>query len=132
MIVPLFFSQYSRLLRFICVGGAAACVHFTVGLILTQYVLLNPMISNIGAFCVAFAVSYFGQSRWTFTSDEPKDRREIFRFAATSLLGLLINQGILYIGLYAFYWLYPAALFLAIAGAAVSTYLVSSFWVFRT
>lgn len=86
-----------EILGFLVVGIAATLTHLGVGL-LAFYVLplgLSALQANLLAFCVAYLVSYFGNSSLAF----PETRRGLAsfcRFLIVSLISLSLNQGIVF------------------------------------
>ena len=55
-------------IKFVIIGGIAACVHFLVVILFVELLNLNPLIANIIAFLVAFCFSFSGQRLFTFAS----------------------------------------------------------------
>ncbi|WP_252107294.1 MULTISPECIES: GtrA family protein [unclassified Halomonas] len=112
-------------LRFIAVGATATATHMLVATLL--YAFLNgraiPVI-NFAAWLTAFVVSFWGHQRVTF-----KRSTTFGRFLLMSLSGLAINYALL--GALLQTPLLPLlAMLLAIAGAAMSTYLLAKYHTF--
>jgi putative flippase GtrA len=114
-----------RILRFIIVGLLATAVHFVV---VTFAIWIKPSVpaslATIIAFLVAFPVSFFLHSRFTFQADG-----SAFRFLITSVTGLCLNAGTT-----ALIEAVTAQKFIAayagILIAPIFIYLLSSRWVF--
>lgn len=83
----------AQLMRFGLVGLAATAVHLGMAwLALWQWPDASPFLVNLVAFLVAFQVSFWGHSRFTFRqSGSP------WRFFAVTLGGFGINNGLLWV-----------------------------------
>ncbi len=114
-----------RPLRFALVGAAATLVHMAVATLLLGLCSWPAYPANLGAFLVAFGVSYLGHRHITFArAGSP------WRFLLVALAGFGLNN-LLLTGLLA--WGVPPlyALVAATALVPVFSYLLSSLWVFR-
>ncbi|KTT41137.1 hypothetical protein RSA46_04675 [Pseudomonas oryzihabitans] len=114
-----------RPLRFILVGGLATLVHILVAGALLATFSLQPYVTNLGAFLVAFGVSYCGHRYLTFARQGSIARFFIVAIAGFALNNLLLT-GLLALGLSAF-----LAIVVATALVPVFSYLASSLWAFR-
>ena len=85
----------AQALRFGLVGAAATLLHVLLAVGLVEAAALSPLSANLAAFCAALAVSYLGNLRWTFAL-RGAHRTRFPRFATIALLGLLLNQTIVY------------------------------------
>ena len=81
--------------RYALVGAAATGLHVLVALSLVEWAQIPVLSANLAAFGCALLESYLGNHRWTFAA---KGRHEFHfpRFAAVALLGLALNQAIVY------------------------------------
>ncbi len=86
-----------KLFRFIVSGGIATGVNLVLIFILTEYVHLWYLLSATLAFFSAFLISFFLQKFWTF-NDPSKDkiRRQAFLFLATIIIGVGVNDLVVY------------------------------------
>lgn len=113
-------AEALQALRFIAVGGVATATHMAVATLL--YALMHGRtiaLANFIAWLVAFSVSFWGHQRVTF-----KRQTTLHRFLLMSLTGLGINYAAL--GLLLLTPLSPLlAMLIAIATAAVSTYILA-------
>lgn len=80
-----------RSLAFLSVGAAAALVHLAVVYLLVEFAAWLPANANVAAFCVAFAVSYLGQRRFTFGAAAPW-QSSVWRWGMVSVMGFALNQ----------------------------------------
>ncbi|MCB8889205.1 GtrA family protein [Halomonas malpeensis] len=82
-------------LRFVFIGGLATLVHILVAAILIfSFPLLHVYLINITAFLFAFMFSFLGHQYITFQKEG-----SIVKFLGMSLLGFLLNNIILTLGL---------------------------------
>ena len=80
-----------------CVGGGTAfIVDFGLLYFLTEYANLWYLWSANFSFIVAALVNYLIQRFWTFQSTEAKALRQFFIFLAVQMVGLFINNTIMY------------------------------------
>jgi len=116
-------------IRFAIIGAAATVTHLAVGLG-TIATGVPPLAANPVAFAVAFGVSFVGHRAWTFANTGVPVRQALPRFAAVALGGLALNEAALAALLN--WGIAPTTAFaLAVALAAVSTYVLSRAWAFR-
>ena len=120
-------SLPGQLIRFGCVGGAAAATHLGVVAALVP-AGLPPLVANALAFAVAFQVSYYGHRGWTFRS--PGGRGEYFRLLLVSLVSFALNEA-LYAAMLRFAPCdYRVSLALVLVAVAGFTFAGSRLWVF--
>lgn len=115
----------ARPLRFALVGSVATLVHMAVAALLLQRWGWPAHGANLGAFLVAFVVSYLGHRHITFARAGSPWRFLLVALAGFGLNNLLLT-GLLACGVPALY-----ALLVATALVPVFSYLLSSGWVFR-
>ncbi len=116
--------------RFGVVGVAATVLHVSIGLALHVIWNVPPFWANLIAFCMSFSVSYAGNHRWTFKSTATHGSSAP-RFAIATALGLVLNQGIVYVVTTLLQGPYPVALALIVTLVPPISYLLGRFWVFR-
>ncbi len=81
--------------RFALIGAMATTTHILLAIVLVELVGLPPVSANFLAFCGALAVSYLGNHRWTFAANG-RHEHHFPRFAIVALIGLALNQSIMY------------------------------------
>lgn len=118
-----------RWVRFGAVGVAATLSYFLLGLFFVNLLRLPLLIGNGLAYIISFAVSYAGQSRWTFQTTN-RDRAALPRFALTQAFGLCLNSCIIWIG-NRIGLIYEISMAVAIFLVPVFVYLLCKYWVFR-
>ena len=87
-----------QIIIFIIVGGIATVIDYVIFFILHELLGINTIISNIISFTVSVIYNYIASVKWVFEVDESKDKKQQFIiFIVFSILGLLINTGIVYL-----------------------------------
>ena len=128
---------------FALVGAAAAATHFAA-LVLLVRAGLAPQWGNVGAFAVAFAVSFAGHYRFTFaqtrtgaaagvdTGARGRWLASLWRWLASSLCGFALNHALFLAGLRLLGpAAYQAAWLAATALVTLATFALGKFWAFR-
>ena len=114
------------------IGSLAALVHYCVAVSLEGFAHISPAYSNIAGFVLAFPVSYFGHSKLSFANHQSSHQEALPKFFVVALVGFIANQ-ILVLGLmHAFnlpFWLVLGVVMVIVA---VSAYLLSRFWAFKS
>ena len=118
-----------RWIRFGLVGGAATLCYALLGLLFVNAWAMPLLAGNALAYLISFAVSYLGQSLWTFQA-RGGHRAMLPRFAATQAVGLGLNSCIVWL-LVRFGLSYGLAMPVAVVLVPVVVYLLCKYWVFR-
>lgn len=116
-------------MRFSLVGLIATVAYFILGFIFISVLKWPVLIGNALAYLLAFFVSYFGQSKFTF---QVRGSHAIMlpAYLATQVGGLLLNSCI--VGFCIKKHLpYLLAMLIAAGITPVAVYLTCRFWVFR-
>ena len=116
--------------RFVLTGGMATAVHLAVALTLIR-LGTAPLVANALAFAVAFTVSFAGHHLVTFAGHGAALAPALSRFVIVSGLGFLANQITLFLSLKSGFVGPGPALLGANACAALCSFVLSRFWVFR-
>ena len=120
--------------RFLAVGGLATMTHVAVFVLLVEYLVLHPLLANLYAFCVAFAIGFTGHYYWTFArADGPASRARgpaMARFLLVSVAGLGLNSLVVYcvVGLLSLSYLYAALLMVTLVPLLI--FLLNRSWAF--
>lgn len=89
-----------RIVRFGLVGGINTLVDYGVlNLLVWAFAIQSAVVlavANAGAFFVANLNSYFWNKRWTFKDRRHGTMRQYVLFLGVSLVGLLVNSGLIY------------------------------------
>jgi putative flippase GtrA len=119
-----------QIFRFGFVGVLATLVHVGVGLGLHEGAGVVPFWANLVAFCCALGVSFYGQTRLTFP-DSANDRSTFLRFAIVAVLGLVLNQLIVWFVTSLVGATYELALVIIIFTVPAVTFVLLKFWALR-
>ncbi|MDR3413564.1 MAG: GtrA family protein [Formivibrio sp.] len=122
----------AELARFGGVGIAAMLVHMaTVSLWLVP-IGLHPLMANVFAFLIAFAVSYFGHRHLTFRAGHVAHRQALPRFFAVACLGFMANESLYFLLLHYTLLDYRIALFIVLGTVAAMTFVLGKLWAFSS
>lgn len=107
----------------------ASVAHVVVALTLIEIARVPVLTANGLAFLVAVVVSYVGNHSWTFRR-EGRHERHLPRFLTIALIGLALNQGIVF-GLVTIAGLsYLVGILAVIAIVPVISFVLSRSWAF--
>lgn len=120
-----------RAIRFLAVGGAAATVHFICVVFFVEYIHLPALIANIGAFLIAFLVSFTGQRFLTFHDSQTSLFQGLKRFFLIALSSFVVNECLFAIAIEILNIPYMLALACVLLIVAVGTYFSSKHWAFK-
>jgi putative flippase GtrA len=86
-----------KFLKFIIVGFSGMFVDFSITILLKEKLHVNRFIANSAGFTFAASSNYLFNRFWTFHSNNPKIFIEYSTFLIISIIGLLINNLIIYL-----------------------------------
>lgn len=115
--------------KFGIVGVLATALHFSVVVALVEWFATSPLPANALGYGLAFAVSWFGSSRWTFRGATVA-RFAVPRFLCVSLLGLALNQGVNALVIYGIGGHYLAGLAASLVTVPIVTFTLNRAFVF--
>jgi len=116
---------------FTIIGIIAAITHYVVAVLLEGLQILPAIYANIAGFLLAFPVSFFGHSAFSFPSEKSSNRLTAVRFFAVAVLGFIANQSLIVLNLMSFDLPFWFVLGIAMFIVAISTYLLSRYWAFK-
>ncbi len=87
-----------QILKFGVVGGGAFLIDYSVLYLLTEFVGIHYLISSVISFIVSLIFNYILSIYWVFDVTKKQTSREVFVFVILSVIGLLINQVVMYAG----------------------------------
>ena len=126
-------TRRKELLRagtFICVGVAAAAVHWGVAVGLAHRGGWQPLVSNVAGWMVAMVVSFSGHHWLTFGDRDARIHQSLPRFFGLSAAGFAVNE-IAYAALiHAGVKRHDVALAIILVMVAGLTFIASRLWVF--
>ena len=92
-----------QFMRFAIIGVANTCIDFGIYYLLTRHTSFfsaerpTRYLANVISFCTATTWSFFANRTWTFGRTDRPTFGEAARFYATTISGLAINSGVLYV-----------------------------------
>ena len=86
-----------KLFKFIIVGFSGLFIDFGLTFVCKEKLSLNRYLSNSIGFLLAVSSNYFLNRVWTFGSKNPEIIVEFSSFFFVSIIGLLINNSILWL-----------------------------------
>ena len=97
----------SQIFKFGIVGGSAFVIDYGIMIALTEVVGINYLISSGISFAVSVIYNYILSVRWVFEVEKIGDKRkEFIVFIVLSLIGLALNQLLMWVtvsGIHIFY-----------------------------
>ncbi len=141
-------STSFQALWFLAVGASAALVHFLVLISIVNFTTVTPAWANVGAFLIAFMVSFFGHFYLTFKqsnrsnennrhnnnikSNRSKHLSTLVKWFGSSVIGFIANQSLFVLGLNWFGERYYVLIWLIVTGViTVMTFALGKFWAFK-
>ena len=122
-------DNFQQVSIFIVVGIVATITHYVVATCSSIVFMLTPIITNVFGFISAVGISFYGHSRFTFTS-KCNDYPTIIKFLIVSLTCLVLSQ------LVSYYTYYQFNLGLLLSNACsvivvpVVSFVLNKLWVF--
>ena len=87
----------TQLIKFCVVGASGLVVDFSVTYFFKEIARINKYVANSLGFITAASSNYFLNRLWTFSSEDPQIIRQYILFIAIAMIGLAINNGIIYL-----------------------------------
>jgi len=87
-----------QILKFGIVGGGAFLIDYSILYILTEFVGIHYLISSVISFTISLIFNYILSIYWVFDVTKKQTPKEIFIFVVLSVIGLGINQVVMYVG----------------------------------
>lgn len=88
----------NQIFKFVIVGGLAFLIDYFLLFILTEFINIHYLISSIISFIVSLVFNYVLSIKWVFDVTKKQTYKEITMFIILSVIGLGINQLIMYVG----------------------------------
>lgn len=86
-----------KFFKFCLVGTLGLLIDFYLTFLLKEKLKINKYVSNSGGFICAATVNYILNRIWTFYSTDPGILVQYSKFIGISVIGLLLNNTILYL-----------------------------------
>jgi putative flippase GtrA len=87
----------AQFLRFCVVGVSGTVIDFGITYLLKEKARLNKYVANSTGFILAATSNYVLNRIWAFRNHNPAIGEQYVLFMAISVLGLLINNGVIYL-----------------------------------
>lgn len=90
---------FVQIFKFAIVGGIATIIDWAVYYVLFNFLNINPLIANVGAFTISVIYNYIASIKWVFEVDENISKKKMFtEFIILSIIGLILTEIIIYVG----------------------------------
>ena len=89
--------MFQQFVKFCIVGGSGVFVDFGVTWLLKEVCRINKYVANSAGFVCAATGNYLLNRIWTFESHDPEIAAQYLRFIGISVIGLLINNAVIYL-----------------------------------
>lgn len=87
----------AKFVKFCIVGGSGVIIDFSVTYLLKEILRINKYIANSVGFILAASSNYLLNRIWTFESSDPAIAQQYMLFLGISVVGLSINNLIIYL-----------------------------------
>jgi putative flippase GtrA len=86
-----------QFIKFCVVGGSGLFVDFGITYVCKEKIKLNKYLANSLGFMAAASSNYLLNRMWTFENTDPNIPTQYLLFILISLIGLAINNGVIYL-----------------------------------
>jgi putative flippase GtrA len=117
-------------MRYAAVGAVGTAVHYLVLLTLVERYGVPPTVATTFGFATGAVVNYFLNCRFTFERTRPH-REALPRFLAVAAAGMLVNSGIVALGVDLFHLPYMIPQVVATGAVVLGTYGANRLWTFQ-
>tara|TARA_B110000003_G_C16404518_1_gene439660 strand:- start:311 stop:691 length:381 start_codon:yes stop_codon:yes gene_type:complete len=125
--IELFF----KLIRFCIVGFSGLGMDFLTTWVLKEKVKINQYVSNSFGFIIAASSNYYLNRIWTFNSQNPNISTEYTNFIFVSIIGLALNNLLIFILQNKFQKKFYFAKIIAILITTLWNFLANNFYTFH-
>lgn len=91
-------SLFKQILKFGVVGGLAFLIDYSLLFICTEYLNIYVLYSSVISFSVSVIFNYILSTKWVFNANGNKTIKDFIMFLILSVIGLALNQLIMFIG----------------------------------
>ena len=88
----------NQILKFGVVGGIAFVIDYGILFLLAKVIGLNELISAAISFIISLTFNYFLSTKWVFEAKK-QTPKEVIIFVLLSVVGLGINEVLIYLGI---------------------------------
>lgn len=118
-----------QIFRFLIVGGTAFIIDYCLLYVLTEYFNIYYLISSVISFVVSLIYNYILSVKWVFDVKKKQTIVDVIIFVVLSVVGLGINQLIMYLGVDKFDFHYMVVKLLATAIVMVWNYITRKIFI---
>ena len=91
-------NLFVQIFKFGIVGVIATLIDFAFLYVFKEFCHFNVVVANTLSFCISVIYNYIASVQWVFDVNEEKDKKKQFiTFIVFSVIGLLINDGIVWL-----------------------------------
>lgn len=91
-------KEAERFVKFLIVGSIGFVVDFGTLTFLVEIVGLRPLVANTISFSAAVVSNFIWNRYWTYPESRSKKKRvQLIQFFVVNVMGLLINNGLLFV-----------------------------------
>ncbi len=89
---------FNQLIKFGIVGGMAFLIDYSVLYLLTSLLGINYLISSTISFTISLIFNYIASIKYVFNTGHKQTIKDIILFVTLSIVGLGINEMVMFIG----------------------------------
>ena len=89
---------FNQLIKFGIVGGMAFLIDYSVLYLLTSLLGINYLISSTISFSISLIFNYIASIKYVFNTGHKQTIKDIILFVTLSIVGLGINEMVMFIG----------------------------------
>lgn len=119
-------------LKFAISGMICVVIEFIILIVLVEKFSINYLIANFFSFMFTNLVNYLLSRLWVFGKSNKRIRHEVLLFFSTAMVGLIINQIIMWILVDRYQLNYKLVKFIAIVIVVIWNFWSKKFLVFST
>lgn len=123
-------NEFISFIKFGIVGISNTLVNWIIFFILNS-IGVYYIISNIIAYIIATANSYFWNSKWVFKNKKENKMKTTLKFILLNIIGLILNSIILYVLVDLFNIDKMISLIIATGIIMIINYFINKLWVFK-
>lgn len=120
-----------QFVKFCVVGGSGAIIDFGLTYLFKEKVKVNKYVANSIGFVSAATSNYILNRIWSFQNHNPAIGEQYLLFMAISVVGLLINNGVIYLLTKVFHLNFYVAKVLATGVVTLWNFLMNYLFTFK-
>lgn len=86
-----------QIFKFLIVGGIAFLIDYALLYILTEYCNIYYLVSSVISFTISLIFNYIASIKFVFETDKKESKKHFIIFIVGSIIGLGINQLVMYV-----------------------------------